>query len=139
VELKYLQSLKEKQLGHLGEILVEMKLTLWGFECTMCHNHALPYDLLLVHGGKCYRVQVKASRTPQGSKNSYAFALRHGAEKRSYEDNSYDLLCCVALDMEKIVFFPKLEQGKKGVMNSFFAANDEYQNLVDVLGKVKGA
>ncbi len=122
-------------IGTVGELLVQYRLMGWGEEvCLMTQDHQ--YDLVVLHPIPI-RVQVKASLAMNG--HSYRFNTGKGrSSKDIYKKNDYDILCCVALDLERIHFLPFIDQKSKRLKSSVFTEENEYNSwsaLVDSISQ----
>lgn len=72
------------------------------------------FDILAFHGSKCIRIQSKATQTrsPTGiysfitAKGRYAPSGKHTVPLTTYSDSEIDVIACVALPIERVVFVP---------------------------------
>ncbi|MCW5982453.1 MAG: hypothetical protein KIT09_30480 [Bryobacteraceae bacterium] len=101
------------EIGKAAEHLVVADLILCGYRAYLT-DQGLPYDAVVDHEGKLYRVQVKSSREvkrmPQrkGDTPGYLYHVRRAGKyrKRQYADDEFDILALVALDIRIIAYLP---------------------------------
>lgn len=100
--------------GKAAEHIVCADLILKGYRAYLS-DQALPYDVVLDHDGKLYRVQVKgtlvvknASASRRQPRMAYVWAVRRrGSGGRRHLDESHcDLIALVALDIRAVAYFP---------------------------------
>ena len=101
-----LSGLSNLQLGSCSELLVWYKLKRFG-ENVIRVGQTYPYDLLVMRDNPI-KIQVKSTHKPDGY--SYRFTLSHKLANDKYEKTAYDVLALVALDLEKVVFSPHIDQ-----------------------------
>lgn len=101
------------EIGKAAEHLVCADLILAGYRAFLA-DQGLPYDLVIDHGGRLIRVQVKSSLRPRpvpnrpGSGLSYFFHVRRAGKsgKRRIGNDEFDILALVALDIRAIAYIP---------------------------------
>lgn len=107
------KSLPDLELGKAAEYLVVADLILQGYRAYLT-DQGLPYDVVIDLDGRLIRMQVKATReqrpVPQrvSFTPGYLFHVRRTGKgnRRVYDQNAFDLLAFVALDIRKIAYMP---------------------------------
>ena len=100
-------------VGTAAEHLVCFDLLMAGYRAFLADQNC-PYDVAVDLGGTLIRIQVKATRAqraiPQRSTfiPAYMFHVRRAgkAGRRNYQDDSFDALALVALDIRAIAYLP---------------------------------
>lgn len=125
--------LTSPESGVCAEIFVRYKLTRWGYTGIIIPP-TKGYDILVVENG--VRVQVKSARHPDDY--SYRFNTQRGGSSKSqrYTEDEYDLLCVVALDIERLLFFEHVDQLSFRVKQDRFIKEMQYQSFCDMLDKI---
>ena len=68
----------------------------------------LPYDLLVDSGLGILRLQIKTTTTEvEGKPGKYGFALQHGGNGSSYQDDTVDFFGLVVLPLTTIYIVPQ--------------------------------
>lgn len=111
-------------IGSTGEYLVAADLSRQGLSVTVVSSN-LPYDLIVEHSNKLYRVQVKA--TSNKERGLYLFRTK-GSNHRDY-----DVIAFVAICSTLISYFPFF---KANDHNNFFnhPSNEYSTNKYPVIG-----
>lgn len=102
------------EIGKAGEHIVCADLILQGYRAFLS-DQGLPYDVLLDHGGRLFRVQVKSSLQPKNVSSAgraeriaYTWDVRrkgkHGQSR--LDECDCDLVALVALDLRCVAYFP---------------------------------
>jgi hypothetical protein len=107
------EAIPDLEIGKAAEHLVVADLIISGYRAYLTEQ-GLPYDVVVDHEGKLYRVQVKATRAPnlmpqrKGHTSGYLFQVRRAGKggRRVYADDAFDLLALVALDVRIIAYLP---------------------------------
>lgn len=92
--------------GMYGEAIVLTCLLSWGYPSTLVSG-PLSYDLVVDIDGDSYKVQVKATDREYAHgnfENSFSFNVSKGG--RRYTPESYDILACVSLPYNRVLFLP---------------------------------
>jgi hypothetical protein len=105
--------LSDLEVGKAAEHLVVADLILSGYRAYLTEQ-GLPYDLVIDHGNRLYRVQVKASRCakrmPQRAMNTpgYLYHVRRAGKggRRRYGDDEFDLLALVGMVIRVVAYLP---------------------------------
>lgn len=126
-------ALENKQLGQLGELLVQFRLLCWNVDVTPAGDNK-PYDLIAFIN-KPFRIQVKSSTTKK--EYSYKFSTSRGLNKRIYTGNDMDILALVALDIGRIFFSPPISTKSTNVRKKDFNTLTERQSWDDIVSKLK--
>lgn len=111
-------SARALEIGKAGEHLVCADLILQGYRAFLS-DQGLPYDVLIDHAERLYRVQVKSSLRPKNANakgrspnNVYVFNVRRrgrdGLGHRLTSEHC-DLVACVGLDERVVAYFPQSE------------------------------
>ena len=90
-----------------SEAFVLTRLLSWGYPATLVSG-PLTYDLIVDVDGVSYRVQVKSTSREcehDNGENSLSFSVSRGGGEH-YDYNSYDILACVGVPKQKILFLP---------------------------------
>lgn len=98
--------MSEVRTGKIGEVLCLLRLTQLGLQADIVQSGTT--DILVFDGPKLWRIQVKASHLKQ-NKNSmgYQFSTcKGGGAKTSLTRQDCDILACVAVPVERVLFFP---------------------------------
>lgn len=104
-------NIRDLEIGMIGEHLVCADLLSQGYKAFLTEQNC-PYDIIVDHEGKLFRIQVKTTayqrRTPQrkGYYPSYMWHVRRTGKrgKRVYGHGEFDALALVALDTQKIAY-----------------------------------
>lgn len=126
-------STRALEIGKAGEHLVCADLILQGYRAFLS-DQGLPYDVLVDHDGRLYRVQVKSSLKPKNANAKgrspnlvYVFNVRRrgrdGIGERLTADHC-DIVACVALDERLVAYFP---QGEVAQTLSLFPPGYEFK------------
>ena len=68
----------------------------------------LPYDLLVDSGLEILRLQIKTTTTEvEGKSGKFGFALQHGGNGSSYQDDTIDFFGLVVLPLTTIYIVPQ--------------------------------
>lgn len=110
----------KRHIGKAGEYLVISDLFSQDYE-TMHAGECLPYDVVVFHGKKTYRIQVKTAEFPtmvnwkvDGPNGligrgfpAYRYKLRTGTQtkRRHLTMDECDIVACVALDLRIVAYF----------------------------------
>lgn len=105
--------------GIAAEHLVCAELLLAGYTAFLSGQHC-PYDIAVEHQGRLIRLQVKATRKqraiPQRKNHipAYMWHVRRAGKgnKRNYNENDFDLLALVALDIRSVAYLPQQQHLK---------------------------
>ena len=105
--------LSDLEVGKAAEHLVVADLILSGYRAYLTEQ-GLPYDVVLDHESKLYRIQVKASRCakrmPQRAKYTpgYLYNVRRAGKggKRLYGDDEFEILALVGIDIRIVAYLP---------------------------------
>lgn len=129
--------LNETQIGTVGEQLVRYKLMRWGYQAIMLEQGS-DFDILVLDD-QPIRVQVKSTKTKDPSRtNSYKFNCRKGSyATKPYGPNQIDCFAFVALDIEKIIFQPYLNQMAKRINTYHFKENCDFDTWSALLDKLR--
>ncbi|RVO41345.1 hypothetical protein CN093_08765 [Sinorhizobium meliloti] len=111
-------SARALEIGKAGEHLVCADLILQGYRAFLS-DQGLPYDVLIDHDGRLYRVQVKSSLKPKNANARgrspnlvYVFYARRrgrdGFGERLTAEHC-DIIACVGLDTRVVAYFPQNE------------------------------
>jgi PD-(D/E)XK endonuclease len=108
-----IDTIPDLELGKAAEHLVVADLILSGYRSYLT-DQGVPYDVVLDDGGTLYRVQVKATRCVKripahGAIGSgYLYNVRRAGKRgrRLYEDQAFDLLALVAMDLRIVAYLP---------------------------------
>lgn len=129
--------LNNVQLGSIAETLVQYKLLRWGYDAIQV-SQDYAYDLLIVQD-RPIRVQVKSTLKIYGS-SSYQFKTTRGSgATKAYKASHYDILACVALDIERVLFMCHTPQKTIRVRPNKFTASTEmesWQRSLDSLDRL---
>ena len=103
------------ELGKAAEHIVCADLMLAGYRAFLS-DQGLPYDVVIDHGGRLVRVQVKSTMRPKNANAAgrspnwvYQFhARRRGKESRGerLSEKHCDLIAFVALDIRIVAYLP---------------------------------
>ena len=101
------------ELGKAAEHLVVADLILSGYRAYLTEQ-GLPYDAVIDHDGRLYRVQVKASRCakrmPQRAcvTPGYLYHVRRAGKsgRRRYGDDEFEIIALVAMDVRIVAYLP---------------------------------
>ena len=99
------------RLGDAAEMFVIAKLLKAGFDAHSARRDA-PYDVGVDLGtGRYCRVQVKGRERERAQSGKWEFRFvrgnpRTGAGTYAYANTDFDITACVALSLERVVFFP---------------------------------
>ena len=96
--------------GMYGEAIALTRLLSWGYPATLVPG-PLTYDLVVDVAGLPYRIQVKATNREckhGDGENSFSFLISCAGKKkrRCYNLGEYDILACVSLYNNNILFLP---------------------------------
>ncbi|WIA95826.1 hypothetical protein [Curtobacterium sp. MCBA15_004] len=103
--------------GTAAEHLVCAELLMSGHRAFLADQNCA-YDVAVDLGGRLIRLQVKATRKqrsiPQRAEHipAYMWHVRRAGKggRRVYDDDAFDLLALVALDVQRIAYLPPSEQ-----------------------------
>jgi len=106
-------AIPDLEIGKAAEHLVVADLILSGYRAYLTEQ-GLPYDVVLDHEGKLYRIQVKATRcakkvpTRGAVGTGYLFQVRRAGKRgrRQYANAEFDIIALVALDIRVIAYLP---------------------------------
>lgn len=113
-------SARALEIGKAGEHLVCADLILQGYRAFLS-DQGLPYDVLVDHEGRLFRVQVKSSLRPRNvsakgrnERRAYSWNVRRrGKEGQSRLTNEdCDVVAFVALDTREVAYLPLSECGQ---------------------------
>lgn len=102
------------EIGKAGEHLVCADLILQGYRAFLS-DQGLPYDVIVDHGGKLYRIQVKSSLAPRNVNASgrnervaYNWNVRRRGKNGSaaLTNSDCDVVALVALDARVVAYLP---------------------------------
>lgn len=98
--------MSEVRTGKIGEVLCLLRLTQLGLQAEIVHSGAT--DILVFDGPKLWRIQVKASHLKQNKSSiGYQFSTcKGGGSKIPLTCNDCDILACVAIPVERVLFTP---------------------------------
>ena len=107
------ETISDLEIGRAAEHLVVADLILSGYRAYLTEQ-GLPYDVVIDHERKMYRVQVKATREakkiPQRGAIGvgYLFAVRRAGKggRRHYANDEFDVIALVAMDIRVIAYMP---------------------------------
>lgn len=129
--------------GMYGEAIVLTCLLSWGYPATLVSG-PLSYDILVDIYGQSYKVQVKATNRecPHGEyESSLSFNIDRGSKfegvRARYTTGSYDILACVSLLNNKILFMPFTKKVNIRRKVSTFTKKRERESWVDCLDHLK--
>jgi hypothetical protein len=105
--------LSDLEIGKAAEHLVVADLILSGYRAYLTEQ-GLPYDVVIDHETRLYRVQVKASRcakrVPQRATYTpgYLYHVRRAgkAGRRQYGDDEFEILALVGMDIQMVAYIP---------------------------------
>lgn len=108
-----IDGIPDLEIGKAAEHLVVADLILSGYRAYLTEQ-GLPYDIVIDHDGKLYRLQVKATRCAKklparGAVGvGYLFQVRRAGKggRRQYSNGEFDILALVALDVRVIAYLP---------------------------------
>jgi hypothetical protein len=125
--------LNATQIGTVGEQLVRYKLLRWGYQAIPVEQ-GNDYDIIVL-AKKPIRIQVKSTKSVDPSKpNSYRFNTKKGSQHHKvYCESTIDSFAFVALDTERVVFFPYLDTTCKRISASKYNELDEYQSWLSII------
>lgn len=93
------------QTGETAEAYVYYRLLTWGYDVHFASGIGRPFDLIVFHGKKSIRIQVKGTSFREEKSPSYQFKTGRGSSsKRAYEECDYDILAMVSLNDERAFF-----------------------------------
>ena len=107
------EEMPDLEIGRAAEHLVVADQILSGYRAYLTEQ-GLPYDAVIDHEGKLYRVQVKATREPKRIPQrgavgfGYLYNVRragHGC-RRVYGDDEFEIVALVAIDIRVIAYLP---------------------------------
>jgi len=124
-------------VGSQGVALVVYTLRRMGYPA-MEAGEGLPFDVLAIHDGQTIRIQTKSTQscTKDGrysfiaARGRYATKNRHAAPLTTYTSADVDIIACVALPIDKVLFVPvtKVMTKKIVLLDSGFEAADAAKN-----------
>jgi hypothetical protein len=132
-------NLSSVRLGTVAEQLVRYKLLRWGYDAIMTEQ-ANNYDIF-VDADIPVRIQVKSTRKPYGT--SYKFKTAHTGGGPSlnnsidYVKTNVDCFAFVALDIERIVFYPIVAAVTKRLLLNNMLEYDEYKGWEAMLDSIR--
>lgn len=136
------EGLSVAKIGSVGEVYVRYKLLRWGHQAYIVDQDN-KYDILVVGGDRPIKVQVKSTLSPArpGSskrKASYKFSVRHSGKFKSYEEGDCDIIACVALDLERVFFMPRIDTTCKRISARKFTRENEHDTWLSSVAKLAG-
>lgn len=98
--------MSEVRTGKIGEVLCLLRLTQLGLQADIVQSGTT--DILVFDGPKLWRIQVKASHLKQNKSSiGYQFSTcKGGGAKTPLTRQDCDILACVAVPVERVLFFP---------------------------------
>lgn len=112
--------------GTAAELFVQYKMARWGFDSMKAPAHC-QYDLVVIYEDAPLKVQVKSTQgvyTLQNNKGTgYRFlnlSITAKEETSGYKDGAYDILCLVAMDVERVIFLERPSWRTKIVSKDLF-------------------
>ena len=127
------------RLGSLGESYVATVLLEW-CDFVLVANHTTPYDLILDHNNRLYKVQVKTvnqSKTKSGMR--YRFhALRPQRSEQYYKSRS-DIFALVFYPEKICLFRPNTGNQRHYTFDKAPTRQEEFNSLQDTLAELHNA
>ena len=100
--------LPAKTIGTAGEQFFAYRALEEGLHVAQPLGDNLPYDLLVDSGQEILRLQIKTTTTEvEGKPGKFGFALQHGGNGSSYQDDTVDFFGLVVLPLRTIYIVPK--------------------------------
>ena len=137
---------REMTAGHVGdiaEIFTAYRLMQKGCIVHMSSPRS-PHDLIVEYEGVVFKVQVKgaAKLEKKGGKETklFPFCLARGKNSaRLYSSNDYDILACVALPYERIIYYPRFkEKARHRISIDELSEEAEHNSWIETIKKVRG-
>ena len=117
--------------GDAAELLVLFKLLKLGYDAHDARRDA-PYDVAVdLRDGRVCRVQVKGRDHAHKSKWDFRFTRgnwRSATGTYAYSDADYDITACVALSIERVIFFPGVHSAIRLSTADFLRPDGEAQS-----------
>src|SRR5262245_8840699 len=124
------------RLGDAAEAFVIAKLLKAGFDAHGARRDA-PYDVGVDLGcGRYCRIQVKGRERALRGKWDFRFVRgnpRTGAGTYAYSRTDYDITACVALSLERVLFFPGVHPSLRLGTGDFLRAQSETETWTRAL------
>lgn len=94
--------------GTAAEHLVCADLLLQGYRAFLS-DQTCPFDVA-VDVGRLVKIQVKSLRAPRLARRAtefvYKFSMTRSSNRRAYDEDSFELIALVALDIRRIAYLP---------------------------------
>jgi PD-(D/E)XK endonuclease len=130
------QARSDIRLGDAAEAFVIAKLLKAGFDAHGVRRDA-PYDIGVDLGsGRYCRIQVKGRARAHRGKWEFRFVRgnpRTGAGTYAYTDTDFDITACVALSLERVVFFPGVQASIRLSTTDFLRPESETESWTRAL------
>jgi hypothetical protein len=148
----------ELQIGKAGEHIVVADLLLAGYNAFLS-DQGLPYDVLVDHEHRIYRVSVKSTlrayqqRPPKHCPTyqptpAYRFHLRCGRYRKAKElklidPNEIDIIAAVALDIKRVGYLPCIApvpsliefRSEGSTRGRYFDAHSDFGKAIEQLNR----
>lgn len=122
--------------GDAAEALVIFKLLKFGYDAHDARRDA-PYDVGVdLRDGRIPRIQVKGHQQARNGRWDYQFIRgnwRSATGTYAYTDTDYDVTACVALSIERVLFFPGVHSSIRLRTADFLRPNAEAESWEQAL------
>jgi hypothetical protein len=117
--------------GDAAEAFVIAKLLKWGYDAHNARRDS-PYDVGVdLRDGRICRVQVKGCGKAVHGRWNYRLVRgnpRTGSGSYAYSDTDFDVTACVALSLERVIFFPGVHSTIRLTTADFRRSDGEAQS-----------
>ena len=123
--------LPAKTIGTAGEQFFAYRALEEGLHVAQPLGDNLPYDLLVDSGLEILRLQIKTTTTEvAGKPGKFGFALQHGGNGSSYQDDTVDFFGLVVLPLRTIYIVPKSSMNGR-IKAYVYPGNTELAGLLE--------
>ncbi len=127
------------RLGRLGESIVQAYLLEW-CDFVICSDHITPYDLILDHNNRLYKVQVKTvSKSKTKSGKRYKFQADRPQRSELYYKSRNDLYALVFYPEKICLFKPNIGNQKYFTFSKAPTKEEEFESLQQALEDLNNA
>ena len=130
--------LSSKTIGTAGEQFFAYRALEEGLHVAQPLGDNLPYDLLVDSGLEILRLQIKTTTTEvEGKPGKYGFALQHGGNGSSYQDDTVDFFALVVLPLHTVHVVPKSSMNGR-VKACVYPGNPNSAGLLEIYREAWG-
>jgi hypothetical protein len=127
------------RLGSLGEACVETLLIEFCDFVTKC-SHTTPYDLILDHNNRLYKVQVKTvTQTKTKSGLRYRFHANRPQRSEQYYKSRNDIYALVFYPEKVVLFRPNTGNQRHYTFEKAPSKEEEFNSLQETLEQLNNA